>query len=94
MFAQTTIHSLVLSDVLGDRLDSIASGPAYPDSSTCEEALSIIDRYGLTLRPELREILKKETPHLLGNVQTRIIGSIGRASKLPASLPENSVMNQ
>jgi len=79
MFAQTTIHSLVLSDVLGDRLDSIASGPAYPDSSTCEDALSTIDRYGLVLRPELREILKIETPHLLSNVQTRIIGSVSRA---------------
>ena len=72
------IISLVLSDVLGDRLDSIASGPAYPDNSTSEEALEIVEKYGLKLRPELIEVLKKETPNKLDNVDTQIIGSVGR----------------
>ena len=42
------IESLILSDVLGDRLDVIASGPAVPDETTFEDALSVIDRYNLT----------------------------------------------
>jgi glycerate 2-kinase len=38
---------LLISDVIGDRLDSIASGPFAPDSSTFGEALEILERYGL-----------------------------------------------
>lgn len=70
------IHTLVLSDVLGDRLDSIASGPAYPDSSTSEEALRVVEKYGLKLNAETLRALKTETPDRLFNVQTEIIGSV------------------
>lgn len=38
---------LVVSDVIGDRLDSIASGPFAPDSTTFGEALEILERRGL-----------------------------------------------
>ena len=41
------VFSIVLSDVLGDPLDMIASGPAYPDGSTCEEARTIIKKYNI-----------------------------------------------
>ncbi len=39
--------SLILSDVMGDRLDVIASGPTAPDSSTFAEALSVLDKYAI-----------------------------------------------
>jgi glycerate-2-kinase len=39
--------SLILSDVLGDRLDVIASGPTTPDGSTYADAVAIIERYHL-----------------------------------------------
>lgn len=42
-----TLLCLVISDVVGDRLGTIASGPAYPDSSTFRRALEVIDRYDL-----------------------------------------------
>jgi hydroxypyruvate reductase len=42
--------SLILSDVIGDRLDSIASGPTVPDESTFEICLRILEKYGLTAR--------------------------------------------
>ncbi|HAY99162.1 MAG TPA: glycerate kinase, partial [Mesotoga sp.] len=58
LVAPSHIYTLVLSDVLGDRLDSIASGPTYPDSSTSEEALAVIEKYALNLRPEVVEALK------------------------------------
>jgi len=41
------VLSLVISDVVGDRLDSIASGPLYPDSSTFRDAVQILRKYGL-----------------------------------------------
>lgn len=70
------IYSIVLSDILGDPLDMIASGPAYPDSSTCREALGIAEKYQLNLSKSARELLTLETPKELGNVETRITGSV------------------
>lgn len=79
LVAPSQIFTLVLSDVLGDRLDSIASGPAYPDSSTSDEAIAVVEKYGLKPRREVLEALKVETPDRLHNVQTEVIGSITRA---------------
>jgi glycerate-2-kinase len=42
------VLALVLSDVVGDKLEVIASGPTVPDPSTYEEALDILKRYNLT----------------------------------------------
>ncbi len=43
--APARVISMVLSDVLGDRLDVIASGPMAPDRSTFTKALAVLDRY-------------------------------------------------
>ena len=74
--APAQVFSIVLSDVLGDPLDMIASGPACPDHSTCEQALAIAERYELTLSEEARALLMQETPKSLTNVTTRITGSV------------------
>ena len=42
-----TVVNLILSDVVGDPLDSIASGPTVPDSTTFQDAVEILKRYGL-----------------------------------------------
>ena len=70
------IYSIVLSDILGDPLDMIASGPAYPDSSTCDQAVSIAKKYQLKLSNKVWELLKEETPKELHNVETNITGSV------------------
>lgn len=70
------VFSIVLSDILGDPLDMIASGPAYPDESTCTEAMHIIKKYGLKLTEEALELLRQETPKALPNVTTQITGSV------------------
>jgi glycerate-2-kinase len=41
------VISLVISDVVGDRLDTIASGPTYPDSTSFRDAMEVVERYGL-----------------------------------------------
>ena len=68
--------SLVLSDVLGDPLDMIASGPAAPDTSTSREALALAGRYALPLSDAARACLARETPKALYNVESEIIGSV------------------
>ncbi len=70
------VFSVVLSDILGDPLDMIASGPAYPDSSTCQEALEIAKQYGLQLSEHALALLRQETPKALDNVETHITGSV------------------
>jgi glycerate 2-kinase len=74
--APRRILSLVLSDVLGDRLDSIASGPAHPDATTSAEALEVAERYRLTLSEPARAAVGRETPKRLDNVESHVIGSV------------------
>jgi hydroxypyruvate reductase len=70
------VFSIVLSDILGDPLDMIASGPAYPDSSTCEDALALVEKYDLKLSKEALALIGQETPKELTNVETVITGSV------------------
>ena len=74
--APARIFSIVLSDVLGDPLDSIASGPAYPDGSSCAQARAVAEKYGLKLSARARACLERETPKALSNVTTEITGSV------------------
>lgn len=74
--APAQVFAVVLSDILGDPLDMIASGPACADRSTCAQALSIAEKYRLRLSPQAQELLAQETPKELDNVETRITGSV------------------
>lgn len=74
--APARVLTVALSDVLGDRLDSIASGPACPDASTSEDALRVVEKYGLALHPRLTEALKRETPKKLDNATAVAAGSV------------------
>ena len=70
------VFSIVLSDILGDPLDMIASGPACPDSSTSAQAVAITEKYDLRLSDEAKALLQQETPKSLHNVTTMITGSV------------------
>ena len=74
--APAKVFAVVLSDILGDPLDMIASGPACPDSSTCAQALAVAEKYRLPLSPHAAELLAQETPKSLSNVETAITGSV------------------
>jgi hydroxypyruvate reductase len=70
------IVSLILSDVVSDPLEAIASGPTAPDPSTREDAISIIGKYSLKtgIIPFFRETAKSDNP-VFERVQNRIIAS-------------------
>ncbi len=82
------IISLILSDVIGDRLDVIASGPTSPDKTTYRDTLNVMQKYKLESRipSSVAEIINKglqgvipETPKddnpLFQRVNNIIIGS-------------------
>jgi glycerate 2-kinase len=84
----STLVSLILSDVIGDDLDSIASGPTVPDHSTFDDCLNILEKYRIFDRipPAVAEIFRKgargeieETPKpgnpVFERTQNLIIGS-------------------
>jgi len=96
------VISLILSDVIGDPLDVIASGPTSPDRSTFADALGIIDKYSLGGRipGKILDILMKgaqgeipDTPKegdpLFRNVENRIIGSNRKAIEAAKREAEN-----
>jgi len=84
-----TLISLIISDVVGDNLDSIASGPTVPDLSTYQDAVEILMKYNLynkvplAVRRTLNEGIKikeLETPKpndkCFTNVHNYLIGSV------------------
>jgi glycerate 2-kinase len=88
MAAPARLISLVLSDVVGDPLDVIASGPTAPDPSTYADAWAVLERYQLLdvapglvvarlqrgLKGEIAETPKPDDP-IFERVQNVIIGS-------------------
>jgi glycerate 2-kinase len=63
--APARVLTLAISDVPGDDLSTIASGPTVPDPTTCADALEIADRYGIELPAAARAALqdgRAETP--------------------------------
>jgi hydroxypyruvate reductase len=70
------VEAIILSDILGDPVDMIASGPAAADPVTREQAKAIAAKYGVDQEPAVRECLERETPKEVPNVHTQIIGSV------------------
>ena len=74
--APARVESIILSDILGDPIDMIASGPAAADPVTREQAKAVAAKYGVDTDPAVQACLDRETPKELTNVHTQIIGSV------------------
>ncbi len=69
-----TVVALILSDVIGDNLDVIGSGPTVGDSSTSEDARAILRKYGIEVAATFVET-PKPGDALFKSVQNVIVGS-------------------
>lgn len=76
-FRGRTLFSLIISDVVGDPLDVIASGPTAADTSTFADALAVLDRYGL----------RAKVPAVVKRLERGVAGQIAETLKeLPANV--------
>src|SRR5262249_21903819 len=84
--APATVISLIISDVIGDPLDFIASGPTAPDTTSFSDALAIIQKYGVDVADSVKKRLQEgahgripDTPKpgdpVLKGVQNHIIAN-------------------
>lgn len=74
--APAKVFSIILSDVLGDPVDMIASGPAAVDTSTAAMAKAIVEKYHINLSQQALALMEQEGPKELPHVQTEITGSV------------------
>ncbi len=70
------IYGIVLSDVIGNRLDMIASGPTCSDYTTVKDALNILSKYNITVNDKMRQLIMRETPKSIENATHCISGSV------------------
>ena len=70
------VFAVVLSDVVGNDLSTIASGPACADTTTVEYCSDIVKRYGIVLDSELEALIKRETPKEIANATHVVSGSV------------------
>ncbi|HLU14988.1 MAG TPA: DUF4147 domain-containing protein, partial [Burkholderiaceae bacterium] len=76
------VVNLIISDIPGDNPADVASGPTVADTTTCADALEILQRYKVNVPDSVRRILeegvsetvKPDHPHM-ANVETRVIAS-------------------
>ncbi|MBE0478384.1 glycerate kinase [Candidatus Aerophobetes bacterium] len=100
------LQSLILSDVVGDRLDTIASGPTVPDDTTFYDCWRIMEKYALlsklpeSVKKYLKEGLEgkiQETPKIkdvaFERVDNLIVGSNVLALKAAKDKAEKSGYN-
>ncbi|MBA4187781.1 MAG: glycerate kinase [Planctomycetaceae bacterium] len=80
-FQGKLLVSLIMSDVVGDPLDVIASGPTAPDPTTFAEALDVLKRYGL---------LSNAPPSIVSHLEG---GRAGKIAETPKAIPAN-IVNQ
>ncbi len=74
--APAQVYAVILSDIVGDPVDMIASGPVTPDSTTCADAHAVAEKYSLRLSEKARELISRETPKELAGVTVKITGSV------------------
>ena len=86
--APAKFFAVVLSDVLGDRLDTIASGPTAPDRTTAADVERILKKYGIEVDPRTLSAMMRETPKKITNGEHHIGGSVTELTKSARAICE------
>lgn len=86
--APASIIAIALSDILGDYPDAIASGPATADTSTCADAMAVVEKYHLDFPPAVLKQLQEETPKEITNCEMQITGSVSQLCTFAAKAAE------
>lgn len=74
--APAKVVTLALSDVLGDVVDTIASGPSVMDASTAKDVLTILEKSGISVSDEVRTLLRFDPPKQMQNNFYHIVGNL------------------
>ena len=72
------INAVILSDVIGNDLSSIASGPVATDSYTSKQVLDIINKYHINISKQVLSLLNDETVKQIDNVDNYMVGSVSK----------------
>ncbi len=98
--APARVVTLAISDVPGDDPSTIASGPTVPDSTTCQQALAILRRYGIALPALVARALENgdlETPKpgdgLFQHHEVRLIATPSQSLEAAAALAREQGLN-
>lgn len=70
------IYAILLSDILGDNNEMIASGLTYADKTTAEDAIQIVEKYRLKLNNNIDRVIRNSKPYLDVNIENHVVGSV------------------
>lgn len=70
------VYAIVLSDVVGNDLSTIASGPATADDTTSEQCFAILEKYSIDVDEEIKSLIGIETPKEIKNATHTVSGSV------------------
>ncbi len=77
-FPKKRFKALIVSDVIGDRLDVIGSGPLHPDPGV-PNALEVLEKYSIEASRRILNVLRRDTPEHPGNVEEVIVANLEMA---------------
>lgn len=78
-------YSIILSDIIGENEDMIASGLTYPDNSTAEDVRNLLEKYKLKTDEKVEEILLNSSPCKDVHVENHVVGSVKELCKAAAT---------
>lgn len=82
--APAQVITVVLSDIIDDDVAAVASGPTCPDPTTSEQALAVVEKYGLRLSRQAMALLREETPKQAERCSYYVCGSVRQLCRAAA----------
>lgn len=88
MCPDTKITNIIVSDVLGNKLDFIASGPTVQNTTNSDDAIKIINKYGINVDKKIKKILSSNKKIVVNNSNSYIISDINKLCDLAKNSSE------